>query len=96
LTTISDEPDEDADEIPEEELVGRLIGAGPAKYIKAETQPMADWPTTGTRPILLDIPEATISWFEAHSVSGIAEMAMVLNSWVSIHTETLSGQPTKA
>src|SRR5271168_4081579 len=65
-TMISDEPDEDADTLDDEDLLGTYVGAGPPKRQSGSpnTADVQEWPQSPEAPGAgSDIDAATLAWF---------------------------------
>ena len=80
---ISDEPDEDADELDDEKALGAYLGAGPAAGAEA-TADMPDWPPAcaqGQEPGLT-LDTSTVAWFKANYVEWQREIGSVLRGWM--------------
>jgi hypothetical protein len=89
---ISDEPDEDADGLEDEELFGVLNDGGGSKS-EACVEPatrLHDWLTLSRASNdALFVDNMTLGWFKAHHVDWRAEIATLLRAWVSLHVRGL-------
>ena len=81
---ISDEPDEDADELDDdgvfESVIGpSAVGSGSARPA-ADTLP--DWPASYAQAVGIEIDAATIAWFQAHHPDWRNQIRLVLRGWI--------------
>jgi uncharacterized protein (DUF4415 family) len=83
---ISDEPDEDADKLDDENLLKTYLAVGLPK-VDQEAEPMVpDWPPTTTRELGLNVDADTLRWFETNYGDWRQGMCSVLRAWVAVHS----------
>ena len=82
---ISDEPDEDADDLDDEALLSRYTGTNPPIRHTIPTV-LPDWPsgTMGTTGI--DLGPETTAWFQATQRDWRWAVGLVLRVWVATKT----------
>jgi hypothetical protein len=84
---ISDEPDEDADELDDEKALEAYLGinsgAGPEVVVD-----LPDWPPgcSQGQAVGLHLDMSTVAWFKAHYVDWQREIGSVLRGWIVAHT----------
>ncbi|WP_428533728.1 hypothetical protein [Rhodopila sp.] len=84
---ISDEPDEDADNLDDETLLRAYLGVGAATQAATDsTTDLPDWPQRRERDPGLNIDPETLAWFKARHGDWRGRMASVLRAWVAAHT----------
>ena len=86
---ISDESDEDADSIDDDDLVETYLAPEISKNDAAQREggtdggaPMRDWPPCGGRSHGLDLDPQTLAWFRANHAEWRPEIEGVLRGWV--------------
>ena len=88
---ISDEPDEDADTLDDEDLLENYSGDDdPESETGAEnTQDVLDWPQSHrASDAAPKIDAGTLAWFTANTPAWQEEMGLVLRAWVASHTRS--------
>jgi hypothetical protein len=86
--TISDDPDEDADNLDDDALIEAYLGTG-TRVAQSNTlaadagQEMPEWPPLKVRNIELTIDSATIAWFVGNHADWRREIGYVLRAWVA-------------
>lgn len=86
---ISDESDEDADSIDDDDLVETYLAPEmPGSHASQREggadggAPMWDWPPSGRRDHGLDFDSQTLAWFMANHADWRSEIEDVLRAWV--------------
>jgi hypothetical protein len=89
---ISDEPDEDADNLDDEILLGTVIGhEAPKPGPGAENAtPIADWPPPAIKDAGLNLDHETLAWFKANHADWRAQIGDILQAWVTLKTQANS------
>jgi uncharacterized protein (DUF4415 family) len=89
---ISDDPDEDADNLDDEGLIAACLGQGKAADPgdQAAGQDIPDWPPIHTRNVGLIVDNATVDWFKANHADWRQEMGFVLRAWVATKNAALT------
>ncbi len=93
--TISDEPDEDADTLDDDDLLGRLIRPDtltPVVKANAATD-MPDWPPAETDHFRVALGNKTIAWFKANHADWAGQIDAVLRAWVAAHEQKRGATP---
>ena len=90
---ISDEPDEDADTLDDDELLENYLALGSAERVPAKRKSGADsasavldWPQSPERDTGPDVDSRTLAWFKANHTDWRLGMADVLRAWVAART----------
>ncbi len=81
---ISDDPDEDADNLDDEGLIAACLGPGKTADPDEPTadQDIPDWPSVGARNVGLVVDNGTLDWFKTNHADWRREMGFVLRAWV--------------
>ena len=94
---ISDEPDEDADDLDDETLLQAYLGVGAAKPATTNsTADLPDWPQRRERDPSLNIDPETLAWFKARHGDWRGRMASVLRAWVAAQTPRETSAPVES
>jgi hypothetical protein len=92
---ISDEPDEDADNLDDENLlITYLDGSSSKPNLDAEAA-VPDWPPRATLDLGLNVDAETLLWFRNNYADWRQGMRAVLRAWVDIRTAMAAGVATK-
>jgi len=90
---ISDESDEDADTLDDDDLLESYLGADSPEDIAAKRKSGADsaaavrdWPQSCEPEAGPDPDAETLAWFKAHHADWRLGMADVLRAWVAART----------
>ena len=84
---ISDEPDEDADNLDDETLLQTYLGAGDAKPAATDdATDLRDWPQRRGRDLGLNLDAETLAWFKAGHVDWGSTMASIIRAFVAAQT----------
>lgn len=85
---ISDEPDEDADNLDDEKLLDALYdGDSPKQDTRADrAMVLPGWPPPRSPDRGLTLDPATLAWFKANHADWRAEIGVVLRGWTATHT----------
>ncbi|HQT76581.1 MAG: hypothetical protein B7Z80_19235 [Rhodospirillales bacterium 20-64-7] len=102
MTRFSNEPEADADDLDDDELLEAYLGIDAGSGIKdpaiaAQPSSIPDWPSRLTRDLRLDlnVDADTVEWFKAHHTDWRAEMRFVLRAWVRAE-DNGTAKPTAA
>jgi uncharacterized protein (DUF4415 family) len=86
---ISDEPDEDADTLDDENLLDTVLSADAGERDVARKAPDAasgsDWPLSHRREAALGLDAKTLEWFRANHADWREAMDAVLRGWIVAH-----------
>jgi hypothetical protein len=82
--TISDEPDEDADNLDDDAFVESALTPTPAAKADAGMA-LPDWPASGLVSRGLMIDPGTVGWFQENHIDWIGQIQAVLQAWVEAH-----------
>jgi hypothetical protein len=92
---ISDEPDEDADDLDDENLLIAYMG-GTSSRLRLDTEAVvSDWPPQATQDLGLSVDAETLRWFKNNYADWRQGMRSVLRAWVDIRTGMAAGAVTK-
>ncbi len=90
---ISDEPDEDADDLDDDKMLETYIGPGQGNATDVAVA-LPDWPPThsplngpGVNGVGLNIDRATVAWFKANYAEWQREIGSVLRGWIVAQTQ---------
>lgn len=85
---ISDEPDEDADELDDEKALERYLGAAGDIDAAAAPDGMPDWPPGYAQGQAggLNVDMSTIAWFKTNYIDWQQEIGSVLRGWIVAKT----------
>jgi uncharacterized protein (DUF4415 family) len=78
---ISDEPDEDADDLDDEAALDYCMDHDQLKR-NAAAADLPDWPPPVARDIGLNLDAETLAWFKATHTNWRSEMRFVLRAWI--------------
>jgi hypothetical protein len=86
---ISDESDEDANNLADEIVLGTVIGHdSPARGTSAAgPATVSDWPLPRVKDIGFDLDHATLAWFKANHPDWREAIGFVLQAWVTLKTQ---------
>lgn len=91
---ISDEPDEDADNLDDDTLMQTALGpAGEPLDTTGRGSGAAhieDWPSPRMQGLELDIDVQTLAWFKANHANWRKAMGSVLRGWIAAKNQTKS------
>lgn len=96
---ITDDPDEDADNLDDEALLNAYLGRGqPGKSDNSENpdEDIPDWPPIRTRSVDLIVDDDTLGWFKNNHADWRREMGVVLRAWVAAQAAHASSEPSAA
>jgi hypothetical protein len=90
---ISEEPDEDADTLDDDNVLETYLGSEASKSGSglASVSSMPDWPPSREAGLGLDLDAETFTWFKSNHADWRLEMVSVLRSWM---TARLRGRQT--
>jgi uncharacterized protein (DUF4415 family) len=95
--TISDEPDEDADSLDDENLLETCVGVEAPKRQSASTAAasgMPDWPPSRRAPnVRAEIDVETLAWFKTTRPNWRDELGSILKAWVAAQKQTQADLP---
>jgi hypothetical protein len=84
---ISDEPDEDADALDDNEALESLIGGAGLRPADASPLPsLPEWPARGQLDTGLQVDAETLAWFRSMHPDWRRQMGVVLRAWMIAHT----------
>jgi hypothetical protein len=93
---ISDESDEDADTLEDDELLENYFAPGSSERVEAKRKSGADsaaavqdWPPSPDWDAGRDLDDRTLAWFKANHADWRLQVAAVLRAWVAARTRTL-------
>jgi hypothetical protein len=96
---ISDESDEDADGIDDDDLVETYLapnssnrGLTSPEAGEENVAPMQDWPPSGGRDCEPEIDAQTLAWFRANHAEWRPAMESVLRAWVNARMQTATSR----
>lgn len=82
---ISDDPDEDADNLDDDTLLQSYLGSDTwAPEEQAVTMP--DWPAGRSSDVALTVNAETVAWFKLNHADWRSAMELVLRAWVVAHS----------
>jgi uncharacterized protein (DUF4415 family) len=78
---ISDEPDEDADLLDDDELIEAVTGS----ITRPETHgnATADWPPQASNAVTLTVDGDILAWFQARDSQWQHQVRAVLRAWIA-------------
>ncbi len=89
---ISDDPDEDADNLDDEDLLGCYLEAGsPAKGANKVLPMQLDWPGLSALKSGFSLDHRTLAWFQANHADWRLAIELVLRAWIDARTSARSG-----
>ena len=94
---ITDDPDEDADNLDDETLLSTCLGRRhPGESTDQENlaEDIPDWPPNRTRDVGLIVDTETLAWFKANHADWRREMGFVLRAWVAAQAASVSTKPS--
>jgi hypothetical protein len=95
--TISDEPDEDADSLDDEDLLETCVGAEAPKRQSASTTAASgipDWPPSRRVPnVRTEIDVETLIWLKTTRPDWRSELGPVLKAWVAAQKQPQADLP---
>jgi hypothetical protein len=85
---ISEEPDEDADTLNDDNVLETFLGSDASKPGSglASVSSMPDWPPSREGGLGLDLDAETLAWFKSNHADWRLEMVSVLKSWMTART----------
>ncbi len=84
---ISDEPDEDAEEIDDDTILGSLVGKDAIGQLDVPQRSLIpEWPTNSDRGIDLQVDAETMAWFRSSHPDWRRQMGLVLRAWMIANT----------
>ncbi len=97
--TILNDPDEDAANLDDDELIEAYLDAEAPKAARSLAADggaeIPEWPPLGLRDVGLTLDTATLAWFRDRHANWRREMGLVLRAWVTAQTRP-SGSQTDA
>ena len=81
---ISDEPDEDADNLDDETLLRTYLGVMPNRPTAETATELPDWPQPRQSDLRLNLDAETVAWFKARHADWQSAMAGVLRAWAAV------------
>jgi hypothetical protein len=95
--TISDEPDEDADSLDDDDLLETCVGAEAPKRQSTSTAAasgMPDWPPSRRVPnVRAEIDVETLTWFKTTRPNWRDELGSILKAWVAAQKQLQADLP---
>ncbi len=93
---ISEDPDEDADNLDDETLLRQYLGA--EKNVSGDSvESIPDWPPRALCDVAFTVDSEISGWFKRHHGDWRRAMRLVLRAWVVAHTPdgpNQDGQPS--
>lgn len=86
----SDEPDEDADNLDDENLLTTYLDGSSPKPESEAALVVSDWPPPTMRDLGLNVDAETLQWFEANHANWRQGMRSVLRAWVDTQTRPVA------
>ena len=90
---ITDDPDEDAENLDDEALLNAYLGrgqSGKSSDPENSAEDIPDWPPSQTRNVGLIVDANTLGWFKANHADWRREMGFVLRAWVAVQAAAAS------
>jgi uncharacterized protein (DUF4415 family) len=82
---ISDDPDEDADNIDDEDLLEAYSDGEKPASSSPTASTVTDWPGRSMIDVKIGVDYKTIAWFQANHADWRGEIHAVLRSWANMH-----------
>ena len=83
---ILDDPDEDADNLDDEDVLEGLLGTHPLEAGVERLVTASDWPLARQPGGGIALEGATLAWFKANHADWQQEIATILRAWVAART----------
>jgi hypothetical protein len=88
---ISDEPDEDADNLDDDNLLTAYLDGASTRPGPDAASVLPDWPPAIMQDLALHVDAETLKWFETNHGDWRQGMCSVLRAWVDARTRGSTG-----
>ncbi|PPQ38137.1 hypothetical protein [Rhodopila globiformis] len=80
---ISDEPDEDADSLDDEQLLAGFLNGPQGAAVRADGADRQDWPPCPGGQDILAVDADILTWFKANHDDWQRQIGCVLRAWIA-------------